>query len=100
MDHDKQAFSGIPPVLAQALGGIANAPAQARAGMVEAYKKALAGHDWAFAHADDGNAYRRGRDNFAQITAARRELDPTGEIWNQHAPEGHKFTPKAAPVVA
>lgn len=100
MNNAKHAIAGIPPVLAQALGGSANAPAQARAGMLEAYKKALAGHDWSFEQSDDHSAYSRGRENLAQITAARREIDPSGEIWNQYAPEAYKVAPKAAPAVA
>jgi len=53
---------------------------------LEQYRAALAHHDWYYAYSDDHSVYTRGRDAREELRKAQRQLDSTGELWNEHAP--------------
>lgn len=62
---------------------------------LEQYKKKLKTHDWYYAWADGYNDFDKGRAQRNELEAMRRSLDPTGELWNEAAPDQFKFRPKA-----
>jgi hypothetical protein len=61
----------------------------------QAYEKALKSHDWMYQYSDDRAAYAEGRWNFVFIKREQPLVDPTGELWNQHAPQGYKIEVRA-----
>lgn len=70
-----------------------DAQQQIRKAQRMAYENALLRHDWDFEMSDDQLRYEQGRDAFASLRVARRELDADGAIWNNYAPNGHKVQP-------
>lgn len=65
--------------------------------LLSAYIGKLKSHDWNFEFADDSKTWRSGKKSLALLKAAQASLDPTGEIWNQHAPADHKIAPSPQP---
>lgn len=61
--------------------------------LIEAYISKLKSHDWEFEFADDSKTWRAGQHSFKVLRLTQKCLDPTGEIWNQHAPAHHHITP-------
>lgn len=53
------------------------------------YVRLLKRVDWHFMSSRRGG-YFRGRDLYRRAQEAAKTLDPTFEVWNQYAPEGHK----------
>lgn len=74
----------LHPVFAGLLQTFAGQPAQLRRA---AYVSALRRHDWGHEYSDDINAWRRGREELAQLRAEQREIDPDFELWNRNCPE-------------
>ena len=60
------------------------------ASKLEAYKAALLRQDWWYEFCDDVELYRKGRDSWIALRAMRKELDPAGVLWNQHAPRRYQ----------
>jgi len=50
----------------------------------EQYIKALNAHDWSFEWSDDDTVWKRGRQQRADLNAARQLLDADYAIWNAH----------------
>lgn len=65
--------------------------------LLSAYIGKLKSHDWNFEFADDSKTWRSGKKSLALLKATQASLDPTGEIWNQHAPADHKIAPSPQP---
>ena len=68
----------------------------------ENYRKLLKSHDWYYDYSDDHSVWKRGVASRDKINAIRREIDPSGEIWNAIAPENYKVKPipqKPVPVL-
>lgn len=65
--------------------------------LLSAYIGKLKSHDWNFEFADDSKVWRSGKKSLVLLKAAQVSLDPTGEIWNQHAPADHKIAPPPQP---
>jgi hypothetical protein len=60
------------------------------------YQAALKRHDWSYEYSDDGQAYRKGRDEREALSAAQPILDPDFSIWNSFAPSDYQRKLKAA----
>lgn len=67
--------------------------AEAAERRVAVYRAALRAHDWTFESSDDGQAYRRGRDERAALEAERRAIDKSGSIWNSLCPAAYRVAP-------
>ncbi len=97
-------MNDVHPVFAGVLDAIAAAPSVLRAARMKAYIHALDWHDWGFQYSDDHKVWMRGSAERAEILKLQRELDPTFEVWNQHAPIGDRFSSSPAepedPVIA
>lgn len=50
------------------------------------YIHALQAHDWTFEYSEDQQVWARGRASLAALQSMRATLDPSGRVWNQHAP--------------
>ena len=55
------------------------------------YRKALAGHDWYYDYSDDHTVWSRGAGVRAKLRDMRAQVDPTGKIWNEYAPDQFKI---------
>lgn len=78
--------SGPAAAFAPTLSAIQDAPRIAREAQMAAYVTLLKQHDWSYSYSDDGRAYRQGRAEREALDSLRREIDPQGAVWNQHAP--------------
>jgi len=58
----------------------------------ENYIKLLKSHDWYYDYSDDHSVWKRGVAARDRLRALQKDLDPTGEIWDEHAPEGYKMS--------
>ena len=70
-----------------------NAPFDFGANLEKAYRKELSSHEWFYQYSDDPTAYRAGQKSNRTITAMRALIDPSGDIWNQFAPDEFKVKP-------
>jgi len=59
----------------------------------ENYIKHLKSHDWYYDYSDDHSVWKRGVAARDRLRAMQKDLDPTGEIWNEHAPADYKMSP-------
>ena len=48
------------------------------------YERLLAQHDWSYEFSDDGAAWRRGRDERAQLSMMAAQLDPERKLWQEY----------------
>lgn len=78
------AQGGLHPVFAGILAQAANVPVQIERAQ---YVSRLCKMDWGFEQSSCGDAYRRGKAEFAALKALRDRIDPGHELWNRHAPE-------------
>lgn len=84
--------SHLHPTFAAILNAARNrASEDARQAQVAAYEKALQDHDWQHEFSDDHSVYQRGHNALSTLRMLRRELDPSGDLWNKHAPAGHRL---------
>lgn len=72
----------LHPVFAGILATVEQAPLQLKRAQ---YVARLIKMDWGFEFADDGNAWRRGRDELVALRQMQAEVDPAGELWDKHA---------------
>ena len=72
----------VHPIFAAVLQQAAELPVQVRSAD---YISRLIRMDWAFEFSDDGDAYRRGRDELIALRQLQIELDPTASHWNKYA---------------
>lgn len=78
----------LHPIFASLLDTIKNQPLQIKRAD---YVARLVRMDWEFERADDARWYRAGRDELRALQAMRSEVDPTGSLWNRHAPESYRI---------
>lgn len=57
----------------------------------ENYIKLLKSHDWYYDYSDDHSVWRRGSEAHSRLRGLQKSIDPTGEIWNEHAPTDFKM---------
>jgi len=57
----------------------------------ENYIKLLKSHDWYYDYSDDHSVWRRGSEAYGRLRSMQKNLDPTGAIWNEHAPNDFKM---------
>lgn len=55
------------------------------------YRLAMRQHDWSHEFSDEHRVWKAGRESLAKITEMQKDIDPDGEIWNQHAPVGYRI---------
>jgi len=55
------------------------------------YRELLATHDWFYDYSDDHTAWSRGKAMSQKIFGLRAQVDPTGKIWNEYAPDQFKI---------
>lgn len=80
-------MNNLHPVFAGILSTMSQIPAQiSRA----EYISRLARMDWDFEWSDDGSVYRRGREELQSLRKVQADIDPTGELWNKHAPKQYR----------
>ena len=48
------------------------------------YQRLLATHDWTYEFSDDGAAWRRGRDERAQLSMMAAQIDPERKLWQEY----------------
>jgi hypothetical protein len=89
----EQASSLLHPIFQGILQSFADAPKiVARVD----YEVALRKHDWAHEFSDDGNVYRRGREQLKALREQQASIDPDWRIWNSIAPpqcrDGHSYS--------
>ena len=56
------------------------------------YRQALAGHDWYYDYSDDHSVWAAGKSQREALREMRKNIDPTGAIWNEYAPADFKIT--------
>ena len=61
---------------------------------LDEYKQALASHDWHFEYSDSHQVWERGTAERIALREAQRQLDPLGNIWNEHAPSDFRIVAK------
>lgn len=83
--ESKSVENALAPAISQALAPFA--PRAESAEMAD-YRKQLREHDWEFEYADLG--YTRGLYERKALEKLRKELDPSGEVWNAIAPANHR----------
>lgn len=55
------------------------------------YRELLATHDWFYDYSDDHSVWSRGAGVRAKLRDMRGQVDPTGKIWNEYAPDQFKI---------
>lgn len=63
----------------------------------ENYVRHLKSHDWYYEYSDDHSVWKRGCTERDRLRLLQKDLDPTGDIWNEHAPENFKL-PTQKPI--
>lgn len=81
----------LHPIFAGILDDIESSTVIARRVQREAYIRLLQSHEFAYEFSDDHKVWMRGADERAQLRILQREVDPSGALWNQHAPAGYRL---------
>jgi hypothetical protein len=58
---------------------------------VDEYIRKLKSHDWFYHYTEDHRVWKAGQAVWDQLRVMQKQLDPSGEIWNEHCPPEFKL---------